>query len=539
MRRGNWWGLYSAGWGKRLVPEAYQHPAKGSYGLAERIYQYAFERGWITESMVVLDPFGGIGGFCLHAMMAGCYWVGVELEQPFCDTGLGCDCTGISKADWVRFQGRWEKARYLEGRYWCPRCLADAKRVLDAPPQASLFDVPAPTTSYVRNSRRIPETGPHHYKGNIETWRELGMPGTAIMLQGDSRKLREIVGRVGAIVSSPPWQTQLASHDNFSAPNDTRGWMNTDWNAYGTNPSNLGNMPAGDVDAVIASPPHQDTLKGGEGPGARYDFVTHSPGNAIKQTCLPDYGANSANLGNLPAGGFDAVVSSSPWEDSVQKGRQPSDKLVFGNARYGYKDRVTEMITDYGDTEGNIGNETGDTFWSAAKTILAETFAVLKPDGVAIWVCKRFVRNKQMVQFPEQWAQLCESVGFERLEWIRAWLVEDRGAQWTLENGLETRTVERKSFFRRLAEKKGSPRIDWEDVIVMRKPDGEGGGVDAVCSSPPFGMSDNRGGTKMPDGYFEQVGGMRTTDDISDFVPGNLGNLPATEDDWQTVTEQE
>jgi hypothetical protein len=29
---------------------------------------------------------------------------------------------------------------------------------------------------------------------------------------------------------------------------------------------------------------------------------------------------------------------------------------------------------------------------------------------------------------------------------------------------------ERKSFFRRLAEKKGSPRIDWEEVIVVRKP---------------------------------------------------------------------
>lgn len=29
---------------------------------------------------------------------------------------------------------------------------------------------------------------------------------------------------------------------------------------------------------------------------------------------------------------------------------------------------------------------------------------------------------------------------------------------------------ERKSFFRRLAEKKGSPRIDWEVVWFMRKP---------------------------------------------------------------------
>ena len=28
---------------------------------------------------------------------------------------------------------------------------------------------------------------------------------------------------------------------------------------------------------------------------------------------------------------------------------------------------------------------------------------------------------------------------------------------------------ERKSVFRRLAEKKGSPNIDWEDVLIFRK----------------------------------------------------------------------
>ncbi len=32
-----------------------------------------------------------------------------------------------------------------------------------------------------------------------------------------------------------------------------------------------------------------------------------------------------------------------------------------------------------------------------------------------------------------------------------------------------TRT-ERKSFFRRLAESKGSPRIDYEEVLIVRKP---------------------------------------------------------------------
>jgi hypothetical protein len=41
---------------------------------------------------------------------------------------------------------------------------------------------------------------------------------------------------------------------------------------------------------------------------------------------------------------------------------------------------------------------------------------------------------------------------------------------WTSSAAATARLKERKSFFRRLAEKKGSPRIDHEDVIIMRKP---------------------------------------------------------------------
>ncbi len=46
----------------------------------------------------------------------------------------------------------------------------------------------------------------------------------------------------------------------------------------------------------------------------------------------------------------------------------------------------------------------------------------------------------------------------------------------------------RKSFFRRLAERKGSPAIDHETVLFARKPPGQGqdGVVEACVTSPPF-----------------------------------------------------
>jgi len=85
-------------------------------------------------------------------------------------------------------------------------------------------------------------------------------------------------------------------------------------------------------------------------------------------------------------------------------------------------------------------------------------------------VCKDFVRKGQRVPFSDQWQQLCVAVGFEPVERIYAMLVDDHGTQLDIFGNGHARRTERKSIFRRLAEKKGSPRIDHEDVIVMRKP---------------------------------------------------------------------
>jgi hypothetical protein len=125
---------------------------------------------------------------------------------------------------------------------------------------------------------------------------------------------------------------------------------------------------------------------------------------------------------------------------------------------------------DYGSDPANIGNDTGDTFWAAARAIVEQTYAVLRPGGYAAWVCKDFVRKGQRVPFSDQWQQLCAAVGFVPVERIAAMLVDDHGDQLDIFGGVTARLKERKSFFRRLAEKKGSPRIDHEDVIIMRKP---------------------------------------------------------------------
>ena len=41
MKHDDWYGCYSGGWrAAPLVPEAYAHPAKVSFTLADRIYRH-------------------------------------------------------------------------------------------------------------------------------------------------------------------------------------------------------------------------------------------------------------------------------------------------------------------------------------------------------------------------------------------------------------------------------------------------------------------------------------------------------------------
>jgi HTH-type transcriptional regulator/antitoxin HigA len=133
------------------------------------------------------------------------------------------------------------------------------------------------------------------------------------------------------------------------------------------------------------------------------------------------------------------------------------------------KYRLLLASEDYDDTAGNIGNQQGDTFWSAARTIVEQLYMVLRPGAHAVFVLKAFVRNGQIVDFPGQWQALCESVGFVTLHEHHAMLTEERGTQIGLDGERHTKKVERKSFFRRLAESKGSPRIDYETVICTVK----------------------------------------------------------------------
>lgn len=176
----------------------------------------------------------------------------------------------------------------------------------------------------------------------------------------------------------------------------------------------------GPFNMVVSSPPYADVIAGvGEGPGARYDFVNHNASTATRITSTNAYGTAEAQLASMPVGDVHS--------------REPG------------------------------------TFWHAAGVVVSKVYQACAPGAVAYWNTRDFVRNGERVCFGSQWQTLCEAHGFEAIRHIRSWLVESDLSGLDL-FGNEFRLIkERKSMWRRAAEKKGAPRIDWEDVIVMVK----------------------------------------------------------------------
>jgi len=479
-----WHGCYNSGWNGLIVPEAYSHPAKFSRALIQKIYQHCLEEHWLRPGDTCADPFGGVALGGLDAALSGIHWIGIELESRFCALAHGFDCGGsAAKHEACSQQGAHEA---------------------------------------------------HHVTGNLELWnrRYSHLPQwvAPTLLQGDSRNLAAVLReQVECCVSSPPYNQSL--HNKFDVQDrETReqkagkrlgGGQITHDRDYGSSPENLGNLPPGSLDACLSSPPFQDP-RAVAGRDASFSN-TARPGRAVP--LFNEYGTSPAQLGNLPAGTVEAVVdgvvASPPWEDQLVNHGTPADYEAL-RAKYRLNNNrrigLTSLGHSYGDeSPGQLGTEHGTTFWSAAAQIVQQVFELLKPNGVAVWVVKNYVRDGAIVPFSQQWQTLCHHVGFVTLHEHHALLVEDHGTQhdllqpdtpdrkptstaedmlkplvststYAVHNQATRVSTKRASFFRKLHEKRRPDlAIDFEVVLCMQKPlDTAPGSLDLCCSSPPY-----------------------------------------------------
>ena len=180
-----------------------------------------------------------------------------------------------------------------------------------------------------------------------------------------------------------------------------------------------------------------------------------------------EYGHAPGQLAALPPGSVASVISSPPYESNRLHDGGIDPKQFAEPHRAGGNNQATTM-KDYGRAAGQLSNESSGTFWEASKAILEQCYQLLPAGGHAIFVVKNFVRAKREVDFTGDWRRLCEAVGF-RLVCEHQALLTKTWQEPDLFVGATTKMRERKSFFRHLAERKGSPRIDWEVVQCLRR----------------------------------------------------------------------
>jgi hypothetical protein len=300
---------------------------------------------------------------------------------------------------------------------------------------------------------------------NIALWNDrysrLPKWGSARLVQGDSRNLASVIGEASCCVSSPPYSDGLGHGGQTAIDNEKRLYTRREF--YGQTEGQLGAMKEGNLHASLAvsSPPYAESLNHAGGIDAEKSAHTGGPNSQMNRSDTR-YGETVGQLGAMRAGRFECAVSSPPYEGSrIQQAGEG------GNAA---NMRRSNDRDPYGGHVDNLGKQSGDTFWSASRTILEQLHQVLTPNAHAVFVVKRFVRNKQIVDFPAQWTLLCQSVGFKLIHDHHALLVERYGDQGRIDGGADVKTISRKSFFRRLHEKKyPGTEIDHENVLCFER----------------------------------------------------------------------
>jgi hypothetical protein len=470
-----WNGCYDNRWKGLIIDGAFSHPAKFAHGLIRKIYQHAKEEGWLKSGDVVVDPFGGVGLGALYANKAGINWVGLELEQKF--VNLGRQNIALWQQQFGIHWPDWGEAVLLQGdsRNLVEVLAAGAEMVLGSPPyiksvhDGNGIDIkkfsgnsPGPNSQataggYGQSSAQLanlPEGSPQAVITSPPFAGNSGGRGEASR-QGIDAELfdRHSGGMVNGMGETERNLGSLKPGDFDIMEIDLSMWTPCEdtkqESADGNGEDQLGAMPEGDIQATIGSPPFAESV-GSDDPDRRGGLF-RDPKRRGDVNLTGTYGETEGQLGGMPAG----VISSPPFEQS---------NAIQGNQQRGGGKRLNEPGDRFVGSSENIGKESGETFWSAALTIVQQCYQILPPGGHAIWVVKDFVRNGERVEFSEQWRGLCESVGFRMCHIHRAMLVKNNGAQTSFDGDTIENVTERKSFFRRLHEAYTRANVHWQTL---------------------------------------------------------------------------
>lgn len=423
MKTSRWFGCYDEAW-KGVIPDsAFEHPAKFSKRLVERIIEHMEKRGWLVkeERPIIADPFAGVRLGGVIAAYRGYQWVGVELEQRFIDLGDSV-CT-LHRDRWARLGVP------------APICVkGDSRRFDELIREAADAVVSSP-----------PYISGGHHADVFDAWNNNGggqSPESTAYGKTDGQISQLKEGTIGAVVTSPVYSGNDKSDyskQERRKPKDKRTFGGSE--TYGKSAGQIGTLKTGKVDAVVASPPFL-RAHGGER-GIMVDGLHTADGRVHKGFKERQYRDGDRDAANTEAAGHGDVDAAINREVPV---------TIYNYENLGFQKQ---------------------TYWEAMLEVYSATFRALKPGGVMAIVVKDFVKDGRRQRLCDDTLKLLQHIGFEGLERARAMLVQE----WTapdLFTGTSTTRKTRKSFFRRHLEKDlaadDQRRIDWEEVLFVQKP---------------------------------------------------------------------
>jgi len=265
----------------------------------------------------------------------------------------------------------------------------------------------------------------------LANWNEVKMRpqlgytmGDCQIIQGDARNLGGVLA--DRIITSPPYSDMsMGGGLNTKPPREGRSDQS---GRSSKTPSQEG---AGKYDKIITSPPYAETGASGPTRSPFWDRLASDPtsaryGRKEHPSVGEGYSADKNNIGNLPYGEIDKIITSPPYEGSIAEGNENFEGMRHLGTinKDNIKDKRQQLRahqfdkkdTSYSVDKDNIGNLKSQSYLEAMALVYSRCHKVLKSEGLMILVTKNFIRNKKVIRLDTDTIKLCKRVGFTYLE---------------------------------------------------------------------------------------------------------------------------
>lgn len=413
------------------------HPAKMHMRLTQWIIKNMTEKGEI-----ILDPMSGIGSTLFEASRLGRNALGIKYEEKF--------------VDWTRKSiENMEKQMTMGERGKVKVLMGDARQLTDI--LSEQVDGIISSPPYL----------------NTKAFQDQEFTLQSTKANPTPRKISEqnYGEGVDAVVMSPPFSQ--ANKGGGIAKKGYEGKHGKDEKLherherqFTESKDNISNLPHGEIDSIILSPPHGSVIskrRGGKDKIYEDEIKLRQQRSGKKRPISPilvqqlneAYSSDPENIGNLPSGNIDTIITSPPHGDVIKEGKEgtgaTSDPGKW-KKEFSGKEITGSGYSTVAVNKENLGNLKSKNYLSEMKKVYQNCYNVLKPRGKAIIVTKNFVRNKKVVRLDMDSIILLESCGFRLIDrYFRKIL---NPSFWIRNYWLKYPKLE---------------RVEYEDVLIFQK----------------------------------------------------------------------